>query len=386
MFNVIKSDFIKLKWSSWYKFLVLFSVLSISIISILLYSVIIRKFWVTWWVFWNILWLDENLSLFTNLLNVFYIFIFSILTDIVFWVDKWKWLILFTKNIRIKYFLSKIFVIFITIIFILFFVNLIVLFWIYFFNSWINFDIISIIFKEFLFKNLLFFISIVPLIILFSFLNLVWIRSIIISVIILFYFFFNLIFWNLIEKTDFKKYNNIIKNYTLIWNYNSILTSKNSDKSNLKTENIPEKYLNFEEIKKVEELTQKYNELVLFSDLFMDMDFMNWIDIKDKKVKEKFDILSQKYWVNPDNYPVLSAKYQDIYEKMWGYDEQFKIEQNLELYKNKVIKEYFVIYPNFLKILKDIFSMNLNFYVWLIHSIFLLLIWSIIIKRREVFN
>jgi len=98
MLNIIKADLIKLKWSSWFKITLLISIILYSWFLGLIYITTISKLGLTWWVFWKVLDINSNLFLLSSFLNIFLIFIFSILVDSIFWVDKDKWLILFTKK------------------------------------------------------------------------------------------------------------------------------------------------------------------------------------------------------------------------------------------------------------------------------------------------
>lgn len=103
MIGVIKADLIKIKWSFWFKFLMFLWVIVFTLIYSFLYFQTIKNYWYPW-LFAKVLWFDQQMTNINLLLYTFIIFWFSLLSDIFYWVDKNKNLILFTKNIRIKYF------------------------------------------------------------------------------------------------------------------------------------------------------------------------------------------------------------------------------------------------------------------------------------------
>lgn len=382
MFNIIRADFIKIKKSSWYNLLVFFWILVFTLIYSFLNSQTINKDWYSWF-FLEILWLDENTISINMFLYVFIIFWFSLLVDVFYNLDKSKSLILFTKNIRIKYYLSKIIITLLVSFLILFFISLISSLILFFTSSLFNTELFLLLLKDSFLKFSLFYIAIIPLFILFNFLNLIWIRSIFISIFIMFFYFIYAVFGEKIYESDFWKYFKVINNYTLIWNYNNILSWVYNEKINYVNKKIDSKYLNKEDIEKYKEMKDKIEKLTLISELFYDMDFVNWVEIKNKESKEKFEKISKIYGSWYDNYLSNFEKYTEIYKKLWWDNELFFINNNIENYKNKTIDNYNTIS---IKSLQNIFSMNNNFYVWFLHLIFLILIWSIIIKKRQVYN
>jgi hypothetical protein len=76
-------------------------------------------------------------------------------------------------------------------------------------------------------------------------------------------------------------------------------------------------------------------------------------------------------------------KYQKIFNKLWGDEILFSYENTLKELELRTISKYNSFW---LSAVKNIFIPNLNFYIWIWHIIFLLLAWSIIIKRRQIYN
>ena len=107
---------------------------------------------------------------------------------------------------------------------------------------------------------------------------------------------------------------------------------------------------------------------------------------KDKpKLKNKFDelnlLLKDDLSQLKDEY--ILDKYQKIYNKLWWDEKFYNYDNKLKDLEIKTISEYKSIW---MISMKSIFWLNLNFYVWFSHIIFLFLIWSIIMKRRQVYN
>lgn len=389
MFNIIRADLIKLKKSFAFKILVFLWVSFFSIILWFVYFQLLKKNWYTWF-FQDILSFKE--SLWINFAIYIYIILwFSLLADSLFAVDKWKDLILFTKNIRVKYFISKIIILLLFSLFILLFIYLLSSLSLFLSSNLYGTDLFLKLFWENITMTFIFFLSILPLLLLFSFMNLIWIRSIFIPILILFIAFINMWFWEKIEKSDISKYFNAVNKYTLLWNYSNILTSIYNDKNNYKSFKIDEKYLDKEEIEKDKENLKTFEKMTKINEMTMNMDLYNNSAILDEYLKDKPELKTKiddlNLLLKNDLYKIkdwdLISKYQEIYNKL-GWDNKFyELENNIENIKSKMNFEYKIISINSLK---SIFTLNINFYVWISHIIFLLLVWSIIIKRRQIYN
>lgn len=389
MLNVIRADLVKLKKSFGFKILVFLWVSFFSILLWLVYFQLLKKNWYTWF-FQDILSFKE--SLWINFAIYIYIILwFSLLADSLFAVDKWKDLILFTKNIRVKYFISKIIILLLFSLFILLFIYLLSSLSLFLSSNIYNTDLFLKLFWENITMTFIFFLSILPLLLLFSFMNLIWMRSIFIPILILFIAFINMWFWEKIEKSGISKYFTAVNKYTLLWNYNNILTSVYNDKNNYKSLKIDSKYLNKEEIEKDKENLKTFEKMTKINEMTMNMDLYNNSAILDQYLKDKPELKTKidnlNLLLKNDLDKIkdwdLISKYQEIYNKLWWDNKFYDLQSNIENLKNKMNFEYKVIS---ISSVKNIFSLNTNFYVWFLHLIFLLLVWSIIIKRRQVYN
>lgn len=389
MLNVIRSDLIKIKKSSWFNFLMLFWVLIFTLIFSFLYFQILKTNWYPWF-FTKVLWFDEQMTNISFLLYTFIIFWFSLLSDIFYSVDKSKNLILFTKNIRIWYFISKIILILFFSLLVLFLISLFSSLWVFIFWDY-NIDLFLKSFEGIFLKMFLFFLTITPLLISFIFVNLIWIRSIFISIFIIFFYFIWFVFWDKIYESDIWKYYKFVNNYTLIWNYNNILNSTYNDKNSYTLKNIDKSYIKDDDVKKYEDEKLNFKKLTLINEFLMNIDFINnSFDLdnffKDKpKLKSKFDelniLLKNDLSQLKDEY--MLDKYQKIYNKLWGDEKLYNYENTLKELESRTISKYNSFW---ISAIKNIFVINLNFYVWFFHILFLVLVWSIIIKRRQIYN
>lgn len=411
MINVIRADLVKLKKSFWFKFLIFLWVLSFTLIYILSYYQAVKNTWEARWFFHNILWINEDFTMINSFLYTFLIFGFSLLADSLYWVDKQKDLILFTKNIRVKYFLSKIIIVlffsFLTLLFISLFSSLSQFLTLKIFNT----DLFYILFAESFTKLLLLYISIIPLLILFVFLNLIWIRSLFAWILIIFVFFANLTFHEKIQNSIAWKYYNNVNNYSLLWNYNNILNSIFSNIDNYSKLDINEKYLDKEAIEKIESKEKEDNELnkkltplfALLNDTWVyekklnsdwNVDFLKEYAKENPEIQKKIDNINEifewNFWAYSSSF--LYEKYEWVYQDLWWdlrYNElnnEYYIKQKEEQ-KALNSKYYLSLSSNFSSILKNFFNINnRDFSVWILHLIFITLIWSLIIKRRQVYN
>lgn len=389
MFNVIRSDLVKIKRSFWFKFLVFLWVSFFAVILSITYFQLTKENFYSWF-FQDILWLWE--SLMVNLAIYVYIILwFSLLVDSLFSLDKWKDLILLTKNIRVKYFLSKVIIILFFSFLILFFIYLLSSLSLFLSSNLYNIDLFLKIFQENIIMLFIFYISILPILILFSFINLIWIRSIFIWILILFFPFINMALWDKIAKSDFAKYFDAINNYTLIWNYNNIIKPYYNNKTNYVSQKVDDKYISKKDIKDYEELNIILEKMTLINYVIPSMDLYNnsiQLDeyLKDKpetkKRIEKLNLLLVNDLKEIKDWDFVS-KYKEIYDKLWWDSEFYDLQNKVKNIKIRLNTDYKIISSNSLK---NIFSLNLDFYVWIFHIIFLLLVWSIIIKRRQVYN
>ncbi len=411
MINVIRADLVKLKKSFWFKFLIFLWVLSFTLIYILSYYQAVKNTWEARGFFHNILWNDKDFTMINSFLYIFMIFWFSLLADSLYWVDKAKDLILFTKNIRIKYFISKIIIIlffsFLTLLFISLFSSLSQFLTLKIFNT----DLFYILFTESFTKLFLLYISIIPLLILFIFLNLIWVRALFIWIWIIFLFFASWMFKERIENSIAWKYYNNLNNYSLLWNYNNILASIINNQNSYAKTNIDDEYLDEESIKRFEN-TEKENKEInkkikplfeLLNDWWVqerklnsnwEEDFLLKYARENPEIQEKIDklnkILDWDLLIYTDIF--LYDRYISVYEGLWWEMKYFELNDNNNLayhQEQKILNSryYLSLSQNFLSILKDFFNINnRDFNVWFFHIIFLLLIWSIIMKRRQVYN
>lgn len=411
MINVIRADLVKLKKSFWFKFLIFLWVLFFTFIYIILYYQAVKNTWEARGFFHNILWNDNDFTMINSFLYIFMIFWFSILADSLYWLDKTKDLILFTKNIRIKYFISKIIIIlffsFLTLLFISLFSSLSQFLTLKIFNT----GLFYILFTESFTKLFLLYISIIPLLILFIFLNLIWIRSLFIWIWIIFLFFAGWMFKEKIENSIAWKYYNSVNNYSLLGNYYNILSSIINNQNSYAKININNEYLDEESIKRFED-TEKENKEInkkikplfeLLNDWWVherklnsnwEEDFLLKYAKENPEIQEKIDKLNKMLaWdllIYTDIF--LYDRYISVYEGLWWEMKYFELNDNNNLtyhQEQKILNSryYLSLSQNILSILKDFFNINnRDFNVWFFHIIFLLLIWSIIIKRRQVYN
>lgn len=411
MFNVIRADLVKLKKSFWFKLLMFLWVISFSLIYMILYYLSVKNTWENAWFFHNIIWINQDFYIINLFLYTFIVFWFSLFVDSINLVDKDKNLILFTKNIRIKYYLSKIFITIFFSFIIIFLISLLSSLSCFITLKIFNLELFNILFIESFTKLFIFYISIIPLLILFVFFNLIWIRSLFIWILIIFVFFSNFIFWEKIQNSSIWKYYKIINDNSLLWNYNNIIQPIFSNKDNYKNIKINEKYLNLEGIKNFE-ITQKENEEInkKIKPLFELLNNPSVIELKTNS-NWNTDFLAELWKQNPDiqkmidnlneildwsftlyNNLNLYDRFDWIYQELWWEAKYYELNQSYNISQNEKLKVlnskyYLSISSNFWNILKNFFSLNnRDFNVWFLHIIFIILIWSIIIKRRQVYN
>lgn len=414
MINVLRADLIKLKRSFWFKFLLILWILSFTLIYAFLYFQIIKTPENYTWLFHRVIWNDNIFITINSFLYTFIVFWFWLLSDSIYWTDKSKNLILFTKNIRIKYFISKIIIILFFSFLIIFFISLLSSLSLFLIFKTFNKELFLILFYESFTKIFLLYVSIIPLLILFVFFNLIWTSWLIAWLLVIFVFFSNMLFSNYIEHSNIWKYYKKITEYTLLWNYNNILNSIISNNDTYLKININEKYLDIKTIEEYEKSTiddeEVYKKIKPIHDLLNDWtvssmyitswskDFLLELSKENPKIQSQIDNINKIFDWNPllnsDDY--LYDKYNTIYERLWWdnkyFDLNYKLNDEMSLKLNEKeqmlnSRYYLSLKSNFLSILKDFFNFNnRDFNVWLLHVIFLILTWSVIIKRREVFN
>lgn len=123
-------------------------------------------------------------------------------------------------------------------------------------------------------------------------------------------------------------------------------------------------------------------------------DFLLKYAKENPEIQEKIDKLNKMLaWdllIYTDIF--LYDRYISVYEGLWWEMKYFELNDNNNLayhQEQKILNSryYLSLSQNFLSILKDFFNINnRDFNVWFLHIIFLLLIWSIIMKRRQVYN
>lgn len=344
MLNIIKSDLIKLKWLVWLKLLFFLTIIFFSIVYLFLFSTLID------WSFnnlktlefvWNIL--SDNIRadvvVLMQFLNMCLILIFSIVTDYIFWIDRNKNIILFTKNIRAKYLWSKYFIILIYILLTLLSINLIVS-WTLFVIYSIPLDLIITILQELLFKSLLLFIIIIPTILIFSFLNVIWIRSLIIWWIILFYFFINLMF-NLSSNEKLGKYFSFVSQYTFIWNYDSYLKEIINNEDYYNEYKIDKKFIGKELQEKYNANTKKLDQIKILASLLWEQykENASWRD----GINSSLELNNKKFWNNDQILPNTSILYlekrDEFLNKYWYNFHQILSQVNSKDLGHKYLNE-----------------------------------------------
>ena len=107
MLNIIKAEFIKLKKIKSLNIAFWFVLLSSTAVMALIFWGIASQ-WVVSGFFANAFRMEDMMKVFLGWLFV-YIFCFSFITDSLVFVDKGKWWLLYSKNIRAKYFWAKYF-------------------------------------------------------------------------------------------------------------------------------------------------------------------------------------------------------------------------------------------------------------------------------------
>ena len=107
MLNIIKAEFIKLKKIKSLNIAFWFVLLSSTAVMALIFWGIASQ-WVVSGFFANAFRMEDMMQVFLGWLFV-YIFCFSFITDSLVFVDKGKWWLLYSKNIRAKYFWAKYF-------------------------------------------------------------------------------------------------------------------------------------------------------------------------------------------------------------------------------------------------------------------------------------
>lgn len=109
-----------------------------------------------------------------------------------------------------------------------------------------------------------------------------------------------------------------------------------------------------------------------------------------KQIDNINKLLEWNFWFYWDQF--IYDKYDSIYQDLWWdiiYNElndEYSVIQNEE---QKVLNSryYLSLSSNFSTILKNFFNINnKDFNVWIFHIIFIILIWSLIIKRRQIYN
>lgn len=386
MFNVIKADLLKLKWSFLFKFLVILWISFFWLVSFWLIASKVSNYWLIPWIYSNILIIDIQDINFFFFLVIFIIFWFSLLSDTMFALDKKKNVILFTKNIRVKYFLSRVIILLSFSIFVLFFISLLTIWLLYFFVDWITNETLKILFFESLAKNLIFYFSIFPLFFLFPLLNLVWIRSVLFSVLIIFIYFLNLIFWGYLEKYWYDKYVDGLNKYTLLWNYSSFLNSLGNEQSYKNQKRSMSEYSKDE--------IDEFEKVKIELDMLNKLETLNNVEVRylrdDWKELPEFKPLIvevEDYYKDSLLKDKKLDRYSTLYNELGGRESVYLLSTKYNKLKNEFVEDYLVIYPNIWSIILWFIDLNnRDFQVWLLHIILIILTWSIIIKRKEVYD
>ena len=232
MLNIIKAEFIKLKKIKSLNIAFWFVLLSSTAVMALIFWGIASQ-WVVSGFFANAFRMEDMMKVFLGWLFV-YIFCFSFITDSIVFVDKGKWWLLYSKNIRAKYFWAKYFWVCVICFIILFGWIIWALSITYFIYPDITFAGYLDALLQFLNIFLIFFVTILPIL-------LVWVQS------------NNWIIWQTYR---------ILQNYTILWSHTEVIMNAfNPDYSTIKRE-IPESVYKLPE-EQIWWTNKEYKDLIL---------------------------------------------------------------------------------------------------------------------------
>ena len=259
MLNIIKAEFIKLKKIKSLNIAFWLVLLSSTAVMALIFWGIASQ-WVVSGFFANAFHMEDMMKVFLGWLFV-YIFCFSFITDSLVFVDKGKWWLLYSKNIRAKYFWAKYFWVCVICFITLFGWIIWALSITYFIYSDITFAGYLDALLQFLNIFLIFFVTILPILLVFTFMAVFGVRAIILGAAIFFMLLF-LMFWVQSNNWIIWQTYRILQNYTILWSHIEVtMNALNPDYSTIKRE-IPESVYKLPE-EQIWWTNKEYKDLIL---------------------------------------------------------------------------------------------------------------------------